>query len=141
MPNLDERDQAIYDNRQAAFLDRKSESDIRQGDFIRFKDGALKRVAHVWKDIEGFEDSVQPTSARGNSGSFYIGGGWASFSGALDSSIPFSTFKKTNEFIPDGYFWFFHHDFAYAHNGVYVFMKTPVWECSADYEKHLEMNR
>ena len=125
MNKLDERDQKIMDERQAAFLAR---TEPKQGDFIRFKDGTVKRIAHVWTDENGKATHIQPTMYNGDS-SFYMGEGYMSFSGSLNPSIDAAKFTRTNE-IMQGWAWFFHHDFATAHNGIDVLVNCPVWECA-----------
>lgn len=122
---LDPQDQKILIERQAMFTAR---TEPKQGDFIRFADGSIKRMAHVWKYI-GEESDIQPTAGRGDQ-SFYLGEGYMSFSGGLDSAIPAHKFTRTNETMP-GWCWFFHHDWPKAHNGINVQILCPVWECAA----------
>lgn len=121
---MDERDTQILNERQAAFLAR---TEPKQGDFILFKDGTYKRIAHVWKDENDNPAYIQPTEHE-KSGGFYLGCGYMSFSGSLDDGIPAEKFTRTNEYRL-GHAWFFHHDFAYRDNGVNVIVSCPVWEC------------
>jgi len=125
MNTLDERDQTIFEERQAAFMAR---TEPKQGDFIRFRNGTIKRIAHVWTDQEGRAESIQPTMYKGDS-SFYLGEGYMSFSGSLNSGIDASRFTRTNETML-GAAWFFHHDLARASNGVSVQVTCPVWYCN-----------
>ena len=123
---LDKIDSKILKARQAAFL-RRRRREPKQGDFVRFADGVLRRIAHVWTDSNGDVVSVQ--TSYSNDSSFYLGLGYMEFSGSLYPGVPPETLKRTKERMP-GSCWFFHHDFARAHNGVYVKVDCPVWECS-----------
>lgn len=124
---MDERDHVILKERAAAFLARR---EVKQGDYIRFNDGVLRRVSHVWKDENNQPESVQTADARFGS-SFYLGTGYMEFSGGLYSGIPAGTLTRTEELI-DGACWFFHHDYVTAHNGVYGSIPCPVWNCSME---------
>lgn len=92
----------------------------RVGDFCELADGTVRRFTHDWGD------SLQTTCGTGHpcagDVSFYFGKGYMSFSGSLDSSIPKEQFSSVNE-MREGSAWFFHHDWAKAHNGVYF--KVP----------------
>lgn len=121
---LDQQDQSILQARQASFT---AIAEPKQGDFIRFANGTIKRIAHVWADENGKAETIQPTMYRGDS-SFYLGDGYMSFSGSLNTGIPAAKFHRTSETMP-GSAWFFHHDYATAHNGVNVTVNCPVWEC------------
>lgn len=121
---LDQQDTEIRNTREAAILARL---DPKQGDFIRFADGSIKRIAHVWKDENDNPLYIQPTLYRGDS-SFYLGESYMSFSGSLDTGIDACHFARTNETMP-GNVWFFRHDYARAHNGVYTTIQCPVWNC------------
>ena len=123
---LDPQDQLILIERQAMFTAR---TEPKQGDFIRFADGSIKRIARVWHDENGNAEHIQPTTGNGNGISFYIGEGYMSFSGGLDSGIDAAKFTRTNETM-EGRAWFFHHDWAKAHNGIEVVITCPVWECA-----------
>jgi hypothetical protein len=95
------KDAAIIAKRMAA-LD--AIPGMREGDFLRLKNGELARVAHNWGD------SVQPTTGQGqNTESFYLGAGYIEYSGALEPSIPITEFRATGEIIC-GPIWIFHLD-------------------------------
>jgi hypothetical protein len=98
MSQLDERNQKILSDRQSAFL---SDSTIKSGDFVRFVDGTLRRVSHVWTDARNKPDSIQTSTG----GSFYIGNGYMSFSGGLYSGVDFAQFTRTDETM-HGRCWF-----------------------------------
>jgi hypothetical protein len=89
------------------------------GDYIRFSDGTLKRVAHVW------DDSIQPTGGFGES--FYLTDCGGSFSGGLDPGIDLSKFVLTDERMM-GKFWIFHNNYWTGHNGVEFLIPCKVWE-------------
>lgn len=125
MQTLDERDTAILNTRQAAFL---ACQEPKQGDFIRFADGTIKRIAHVWPDEQNRAEWIQPTDGKGDAGSFYLGEGYMSYSGSLNQGIDANRFTRANETM-QGRCWFFHHDFARANGGVYVQINCPVWNC------------
>lgn len=128
-PKFDDRDQEILTKRQALFTARKYP---KVGDFIRFPNGTMKRIAHVWTDDNNRAEWIQPTAGNGDT-SFYLGDGYMSFSGSLNSAIYAENFTETAETM-QGSAWFFHHDFAQAHNGVYVKVNCRVWNCNKDEE-------
>lgn len=101
---LDERDAAIFSERFHAYQDIHGP---RVGDFVRFADGHLERISHHWGD------SVQTSE----SGSFYLGKGYCSFSGSLNPAIPLDELEYRADH-KRGSVWFFHHDEWRAHNGV-----------------------
>ena len=72
-----ERDIAYFQTVEA--LKRQSASPV-VGDFVRLKNGRLKRIAHIWDDGD-----IQLCDG----GSFYLNSsGSCSMSGSLDSSFP-----------------------------------------------------
>lgn len=121
MPTFDDRDREILDERRAAYFERKG---IQSGDFVRFSDGTLRRVSHVWTD-EQYSPEIIQTSGGGDM-SFYLGKGYMSFSGSLHPGLDAALFTPTDELM-DGYAWFFHHDMSMAHNGVNVTVPCRVW--------------
>ena len=84
------------------------------GDFLLMPDGTERRVAHDW----GKDTGLQPTSG-GPGGSFYLGDGYASFSGSLDPIVPHAGLVDTGRTKP-GRFWFFSRNYARANNGIDV---------------------
>ncbi|MHB8618421.1 MAG: hypothetical protein ACYDAG_02440 [Chloroflexota bacterium] len=109
---FDHTDAAILGKRMAVFDARPGP---RVGDYVIMPDGGKERFSHDWGDDDGLQ------TARG--GSFYLGDGYASFSGTLNPII------KRNRLIDtgareDARFWFFHHDHHIGHNGVDV--EAPV---------------
>lgn len=94
----------------------------RVGDFVRLPCGKLQRLAHDWGD------SIQTT----DHGSFYLYGcAHADMSGSLDPGFARSRFRDSGQ-IRDGLFWFFHHDRAGAHRGVYFTMPCRIYHLSED---------
>lgn len=117
MPEFDTKDAEILAQYQASWNDREGP---RVGDFVRMVDGELRRFTHEWND------GIQ-TTWKGQSGSFYLGNGYASYSGGLESAIARSKLRDTGE-TREGAFWFFHHNHARAHNGVYFKIPCRVFE-------------
>lgn len=79
----------------------------RVGDFILTPEGKYLRVAYIWPDL------IQTCE----SGSFYLGCGSVSMSGGLDPGYPPEKLALMNQY-KEGTFWTFHHDSAFAHNGI-----------------------
>ena len=104
MVTPDDRDKQIAISRLKSF---DCDPTPRVGDFVIMPDGSYERFSYDWYDI------IQTCF----SGSFYLGDGYASMSGSLNSGIPYDQLEITLEQKP-GRFWFFHHDIAYAHNSV-----------------------
>ncbi len=118
---LDPHDATIRDVRRRS-LDE--EPRVRCGDYVEFADGVVRRVSHVHR-WEGEEELVQTSGG----GSWYLGDGYASFSGSLYPSVGASTLTRTDE-RREGLVWFFHHDWHEAHNGVSVTVPFRVYRCS-----------
>lgn len=122
-PAFDARDEEIK-KQCVKLLDAKP--GVRVGDFVRFSCGTLRRVSYIW-DWEGAEDPSVQTSCEG--GGYYLAFGYVSFSGSLYRSVPRSSLTLTEE-KRDGRVWFFHHDFAQAHNGVETTVPFRVFTCN-----------
>lgn len=112
----DERNAAILAARQV-LLDKHT--GIKQGDFAVIN-GKLTRVCHVWND------SVQLTDGE-FSGSFYLGEGFADYSGGLNPGVDKTRFRLTGE-RREGNVWFFSENMHMAHNGYRCKAFFPVWE-------------
>ena len=109
-PDFDEKDAELLQKRQELYDNRQGP---RVGDWCRMPNGELRRFTHNWGD------GLQTTSPNFGLGSFYFDrSGFMSYSGALDPSVDLSKIEKTEEVKP-AWIWFFHHDCAQAHNGVY----------------------
>lgn len=120
-PEFDALDQEIRDIRAKGY-------DVlpgpRVGDFLRVADGKFLRFTYDWGTE--IQTTVRPTS-NSDSGSFYLGDGEASYSGGLESAIDKRKLRDTGE-KRLGSFWFFHHNYRAAHNGVSVKIPCRVFE-------------
>lgn len=119
---LDARNQEILAQREAL---RDAIEGPRVGDFVRFADGILRRISHIWDFADGCDAMVQTSDG----GSFYLGDGSMSFSGSLYSSVNVRTLTLTEETRTGGA-WFFHHDWPEAHNGIDVALTCRVYTCT-----------
>lgn len=122
---LDERDAAILANRVDELT---SQAGPRCGDYVRFADGTERRISHLWTEMDeiGLDDVAQTS----DSGSWYLGHGYTSFSGSLHPGTPIAGLRLTSEQKP-GSCWFFRHDHHTAHNGVNVEIPFRVYETDA----------
>lgn len=128
---IDERDAKILAQR-AELLGLRTEP--QQGDWVTFADGTERRVSHVWDfpaDSEGPRIYSIQTS---DGGSWYLGDGYVSFSGALHPGVSGDTFSDTGTTRP-GAVWIFHHDYHTAHNGVEVEIDFRVWRTTENASK------
>jgi len=123
-PEFDQRDAEILNKRESSF---NSVTGPRVGDFLKTPDGVL-RLTHDWGD--SIQTTVRAKHPCYGDASFYLGDGYASFSGSLDSAIDKTLLRDTGETMP-GSFWFFHHDFAGAGRGVHCKMACRVFEVAA----------
>jgi hypothetical protein len=122
MPEFDFRDAAILADRELLF---NRNTGPRVGDFVRLADGTLHRFTHDWSPKHGIQITSSLDPAQG---SFHLSRvGLASYSGGLDPCIPYARIRDTGE-KRKGRFWFFHHDYATAHNGVNVEIECRVYE-------------
>ncbi len=96
----------------------------RVGDWIIMLDGTERRFTHDW------DDCIQTTHPKFGLGSFFIYGPTMSYSGSLDSAIHKNNIALTNE-IKQGQCWFFKHDMAGAHRGVYLSVECRVYKQTA----------
>lgn len=124
-PWFDKRDAAILEER-AALL---AANPINVGDFVRFADGIARRVSYIMTESgDDVANSKPEWIQTSDSGSFYLGDGYVSFSGSLYVGVPFASLVDTGDTF-DGRVWFFHHDFAMADNGVECSTKFRIWRC------------
>jgi len=108
---MDEKDSLILSMRRSQWNQIEGP---RVGDFIEMKDGTMRRFTYHWGD------GIQVTSTISH-GRFYLGDGFASYSGGLDPSIPLDKIEPHPKLKSKlGEFWFFHHNTREAHNGVNV---------------------
>lgn len=129
---LDATDTAILAGRQQAYLHRKNPTPGNfpfapaNGDFVVFADGVVRRISHAHEN-----GSIQTSDLRDTiqSGSFYLGEGYMSFSGGLHGGVPKSSLTLADEFRI-GRAWFFHHGEVGADRGVEVTLRCFVWNCN-----------
>lgn len=98
---------------------RDEEDGPRVGDYVIFPDGTTNRFSYDWGE------SVQTSPG----GSWYLGDGYTSFSGALDPPVPKESLKDTGE-SQVGRFWFFDGNYARAGGGVNVEVPCRVYRYS-----------
>lgn len=125
--DLDDEDRTILVSRNGRARERFGSPLC--GDYLRFSDGSIQRIAHVWhpKDWDT-NPGVQPTCERFGSGRFHLDAdGLLDYSGALDPIIPWNRLVRTTEIVP-AHCWFFHHAWMKAHNGVDVACEVQVWD-------------
>lgn len=120
-PEFDNVDAAILAEREKLF---NAVEGPRVGDFLRTPDGML-RFTHDWG--EDIQTTVRAKHPCYGDASFYLSEGYASFSGSLDSAISKTLLRDTGE-KQDGSFWFFHHGWVTAENGVYFKMPCRIFE-------------
>jgi hypothetical protein len=125
--HLDDYDRGILHERERAFNDPWRPTVPREGEFVRFADGTVRRISHVWRDEHDTVLSVQTS----DSGSYYLGRGYMTMSGSLFRGVKPDTLKATEERMV-GRAWFFHHDMHQAHNAVHVEIRLRVWDCSLE---------
>lgn len=110
--HLDREDQRLVLLRAARY---DQDPGPRVGDFIDYRDGVTRRIAHVWPSDENDDGSALIQTTDG--GSFYLGGGFISYSGSLYPGLKASHLRRVWG-SREGSVWVFHHDQRRAHNGV-----------------------
>jgi len=101
---LVDRNMKVYDKQKG----------VRVGDFVKDKDGKVYRIAYIWRDEHNKPFAWQ---TEDGSGSFYLGNGYMSMSGSLNSGFQEgSEFKQIGTKM--GSCWVFDNDFAGAGRGV-----------------------
>jgi hypothetical protein len=96
----------------------------RCGDWLDLPDGTSARIAHHWGD------AVQPSTGNGDTGSFYLGDGFLSYSGSLEGSVAIDRLQFDGEYR-SGRLWFFSQDHHRAHNGVDFTAQFRVYRVTA----------
>jgi hypothetical protein len=113
-PQPTERNMELIRQRMAK---RAAFAEPLEGDFVRLNDGRTARICHCW------EDTIQTTTG----GSYYIcKGGGCEYSGTLYPGVARDSLVPTNG-TQVGQVWFFHHDSAGAHLGVFFDVPMRVW--------------
>jgi hypothetical protein len=123
-PELDERDSKILAKRKAAW---NAKAGPRAGDFIKMKDGTLRRLTRDWRTHhDSIAVTFKPCTDPNYCSTFYLrADGSAEHSGI--NHFPKSKLKDSGGFR-DGQFWFFHHDLPATPNGVKVQIQCRVFE-------------
>ena len=120
---IDERDEATRARREALItLNERPQS----GDWVYFADGVERRISHVWDWPADSGGPALYSIQTSDSGSWYLGDGYASFSGALHPGIPGETFTYTGA-RRQGSVWVFHHDIHVAGGAVECMVYFRVW--------------
>jgi hypothetical protein len=119
-PNeLKDRDKQIYESRKKKYSKIKG---IRIGDYVRFPNGYMSRVTHIWED-----GHIQAGGSSG--GQYYFGDGYISYSGSLSDGFSFNNVivNKSSDY-KIGSVWFFHNGFATAGGGVDTYMYFRIFD-------------
>lgn len=114
-----EKNQHLFDMRSAELISQSTK--MFRGEFVRLKDGSLRRIAHVWeKNLPSCHLQLA------ENGSIYLGNSYTDFSGGLDSGLDLNL-RHTGETL-EGSCWLFDGDDARAHGGVYHKALFKVWD-------------
>lgn len=118
-PVFDEKDGMILE----ATIDKRNKlNGPLVGDYVILMNGEIRRFT------QHCADEIQLTNPRISDARFYLDhfSGTADYSGALDSPISKNNLVKSDEKW-DASFWFFHHGYVTAHNGVNFKIKVSVY--------------
>lgn len=110
--------------------ERDGVANPRCGDYVRFADGSMRRISHVWKwdsDDPALPNKVQTSWG----GSWHMTRGGASFSGSLYGGPRLADMRLTTESKP-GQFWVFDRDEWGAGRGIYFEAPCRVYECDME---------
>ena len=130
-PTFDARDEALRQARMAAMATLNGP---QVGDFVEFPHGITRRISHLWDWDQGNDATMQIQTSTG--GSYHLLSiGMCSFSGGLYPSVPFAACTLTEE-TREGRVWFFHHDYATAHNGVECTVPFRVYRCDIEVKNY-----
>lgn len=97
----------------------------RVGDWIRETSGRMTRATHDWNDAGEDTEIIQHGGSE--FGQFYLGDGYISYSGGLDTGIKKNQIRDTGE-VKKGKVWFFRNDYATAGNGIDYMVDFRVFE-------------
>ena len=102
---------------------------VRVGDFVKSPNGKMYRIAYVWRDKNGpFQWQIADPPMGG---SYYLGPGYVSYSGSLDSGFDEKTRFKNLGYKRNGRVWIFRRNIAEADNAVeYDDVKFRVFKAS-----------
>ena len=113
MTTIDDRDEKILSDRLEKYNAR---DEAKVGEYLQYKDTFL-RFSHNWGE------SIQTSQG----GSYYLGEGYLSMSGRLNSGVDKNLLELTPEH-KTGSCWFFHHDYRTAGGGVHFQVEFRVWK-------------
>lgn len=101
---------------------------IRVGDYIKENDTYIQ-VTHIWYDDNEKQELLQTQDLNFGHGSFYLGNGYISYSGSLNTGYHTKnyTFNLLDE-KKQGVIWFFKRNIHTAHNGINFNMNFRVFE-------------
>jgi len=124
IPYTKDKNERILREREHAFNKRKG---IREGDYIKEKNGNLTRVTYIWRDEN---DKPMLYQTGGNEYSrYYLGDGYLSYSGGLDHGYePKNTKFRKLPIKKYGSVWFFKDNISGAGRGVEYIIKFRVFE-------------
>jgi hypothetical protein len=126
LPVPDDRDLELLQARQHWVLTREGPA---VGDHVLFSDGVRRRISHHWRDNEGWDGGLQTS----DTGSWYLGADYISFSGGLHPCVPYDEFRQMHlAKLRAGRVWFFHHNHQQAHNGVEALVNFRQWFVNRD---------
>ena len=88
---------------------------VRVGDYITDDKGNYTRVTYIWRNEKDVPLRIQ---TGGNSGSYYLGKGYISYSGSLDSGYEPQEISKLPVGKKKGDFWTFKNNLSGADRGI-----------------------
>ncbi len=97
----------------------------RVGDWIREHNGHMTRATYDWNNLEETTDIMQHGGSE--YGQYYLGNGYLSYSGSLDTGIKKNQLKQTDE-VKFGKVWFFIDDYHTANNSIEYMVPFRVFE-------------
>lgn len=97
----------------------------RVGDWIREKSGRMTRATYDWNREGQTDDIIQHSGSE--YGQFYLGDGYLSYSGGLDTGIRKNQLRDTGK-MKNGEVWFFKDDWHTGGNGIDFMVPFRVFE-------------
>ena len=107
------------------------------GDFVIFTNLSTPEHEHAERISHDWDEYGVQTSPGG---SFYLGDGFASFSGTLNPTIPTGELEPTGE-TRQGSFWFFSGDYHAAGNSVHIEAPCRVYKYAGEVNGRLYEDR
>lgn len=122
---LDDRDRQLAGLRLAALACQPAP---QVGEIVAGagEEGDRRRIAYVWEAEQAPSGAWLALVQFADGGSFYLGDGYCSFSGALDSSESFALQVAPETVLASA--WIFHHDHPGAGRGVDFLGIFRVWQ-------------